>query len=74
MNPGLPPERAATRVLHLNSGAGHDAMHLCAICPAAMAFIPCWRGISHNEKERAKPADVAAGAQVLTEATFRLAS
>lgn len=47
------------------SAAGHDARHLAAICPAAMIFIPCAGGISHDPAESATEADVAAGAQVL---------
>lgn len=50
------------------SGAGHDAMNLAQRVPTAMIFIPCERGISHNEKENADPADVAAGADVLLHA------
>ena len=47
------------------SGAGHDAMHLAKLCPAGMIFVPCARGVSHNEAESATPADLAAGARVL---------
>jgi N-carbamoyl-L-amino-acid hydrolase len=47
------------------SGAGHDAMHLASVCPTGMLFVPCEKGISHNEVENARPADLAAGAQVL---------
>lgn len=47
------------------SGAGHDAMNLAEVVPTSMIFIPCEKGISHNEKENADPADVAAGANVL---------
>lgn len=47
------------------SAAGHDARHLAAICSAAMIFIPCAGGISHDPAESATEADVAAGAQVL---------
>ena len=38
------------------------------ICPAAMVFIPCKDGISHNEIENATPEDLAAGCQVLLDA------
>ncbi len=58
--------------LELMSGAGHDAMHLAKICPAAMVFIPCLKGISHNEGESATAGDVVAGARVLAVATTRL--
>ncbi|ETW98971.1 MAG: hypothetical protein ETSY1_16720 [Candidatus Entotheonella factor] len=47
------------------SGAGHDAGHLASVCPTGMLFVPCEKGISHNEVENARPADLAAGAQVL---------
>lgn len=53
--------------LHMNSGAGHDAMHMPAICPTTMLFIPCRGGISHNPAEFAKTEDICAGIEVLAE-------
>ena len=53
--------------LHMNSGAGHDAMHMPAICPTTMLFIPCKGGISHNPEEFAKTEDICAGIEVLAE-------
>jgi len=53
--------------LHMNSGAGHDAMHMPAICPTTMLFIPCRGGISHNPAEFAKNEDICAGVEVLAE-------
>jgi beta-ureidopropionase / N-carbamoyl-L-amino-acid hydrolase len=47
------------------SGAGHDAVHLAKVAPAAMIFIPCKDGISHNEIEDAKPEHLEAGCNVL---------
>jgi len=41
----------------LPSGAGHDAMVMAALCPTAMLFIRCEKGISHNPAERVDPAD-----------------
>jgi N-carbamoyl-L-amino-acid hydrolase len=35
------------------------------VAPAAMIFVPCVGGISHNEIEDAKPADLIAGCNVL---------
>lgn len=35
----------------LVSGAGHDAMVMSALCPTAMLFIRCEKGISHNPAE-----------------------
>ena len=47
------------------SGAGHDAVYLARVAPAAMIFIPCRAGLSHNEIEHAEPAHLEAGANVL---------
>ncbi len=55
------------------SAAGHDARYAAKICPAGMVFIPCWKGISHNEQERAERDDVVAGAQVISDVVFGLA-
>ena len=49
----------------IRSAAGHDACNLAALCPTGMIFVPCEKGISHNEKENAKPEDLAAGCDVL---------
>jgi N-carbamoyl-L-amino-acid hydrolase len=55
------------------SGAGHDAVFIGDIAPTAMIFIPCEKGISHNEAEYATPEDITAGANVLLHATLNLA-
>jgi N-carbamoyl-L-amino-acid hydrolase len=60
--------------MDMPSGAGHDAMHIAKLCPAGMIFVPCERGISHNEIENATPADLAAGARVLVEVLQELAN
>ena len=60
--------------MDMPSGAGHDAMHIARLCPAGMIFVPCERGISHNESENATPADLAAGARVLVEVLVELAN
>jgi beta-ureidopropionase / N-carbamoyl-L-amino-acid hydrolase len=60
--------------MDMPSGAGHDAMHIARLCPAGMIFVPCERGISHNEIENATPADLAAGARVLVEVLVELAN
>lgn len=67
---------AATRgypSLRTYSGAGHDARHIARLCPAGMLFIPCWRGISHNEAERAEKEHCAAAAQVISDVLIELA-
>ena len=51
--------------LHMNSGAGHDAMHMTKICPTTMLFIPCRAGISHNPAEYASTEDICRGIEVL---------
>jgi beta-ureidopropionase / N-carbamoyl-L-amino-acid hydrolase len=53
--------------MDLVSGAGHDAVYVARTAPAAMVFVPCKDGISHNEIEDARPEDLSAGAQVLLE-------
>jgi beta-ureidopropionase / N-carbamoyl-L-amino-acid hydrolase len=52
------------------SGAAHDAVYVSRVAPAAMVFVPCEGGISHNEIENATPEDVAAGADVLLHAVL----
>ncbi|MBI1243668.1 MAG: hydantoinase/carbamoylase family amidase [Alphaproteobacteria bacterium] len=60
--------------MDMPSGAGHDAMHVAPHGPAGMIFVPCERGISHNEAEAATPADLAAGARVLVDCLAELAN
>ena len=60
-------------VMRLPSGAGHDAGHIAHLCPAGMIFVPCERGLSHNEAENAAPADLAAGAGTLAACLVDLA-
>jgi len=55
------------------SGAGHDAVSVARIAPAAMVFVPCAGGISHNEIESATPPDLAAGCDVLLHAALKAA-
>lgn len=52
------------------SGAGHDAAYMARVVPTAMIFIPCEKGISHNEIEKAEYEHVAAGANVLLRAVL----
>jgi N-carbamoyl-L-amino-acid hydrolase len=60
-------------VRRIASGAGHDAVYVGKTCPAAMIFVPCEGGISHNEIENAQPEHLAAGAQVLLAAVLEAA-
>lgn len=61
------------RVLALPSGAGHDAVALSTICPVAMLFVRCKRGISHNPAESVKAADVRIALAILRDFILLLA-
>ena len=65
--------RLGLRSMDLPSAAGHDSRYLHGICPAAMIFVPCKGGISHNEAESAAPGDLYDGARVLAETLATLA-
>ncbi|PSH66839.1 Zn-dependent hydrolase [Phyllobacterium sophorae] len=52
------------------SGAFHDALFLARVTEAAMIFVPCRDGLSHNEAEYVKPEHSVLGAQVLLESTL----
>ena len=52
------------------SGAGHDAAYVSRVAPAAMVFVPCRGGISHNEAEFSSKEQCAKGAQVLLQAVL----
>jgi allantoate deiminase len=53
-------------VVHLPSGAGHDAAIMSKITPAAMLFVRCAGGISHHPAESVTADDVAAAIDVST--------
>jgi N-carbamoyl-L-amino-acid hydrolase len=57
----------------ITSGAGHDACNMASIIPAAMIFVPCKDGVSHNELEDATQTDCSAGANVLLHTVLSLA-
>jgi beta-ureidopropionase / N-carbamoyl-L-amino-acid hydrolase len=54
--------------MEMVSGAGHDSVNLAYVVPTAMLFVPCAGGLSHNEAESARQADLEAGANVLLHA------
>lgn len=66
-------EAAGLAYMDIVSGAGHDAVYMAQVAPAAMIFVPCEDGISHNEIENATPDDIAAGCQVLLHAMLERA-
>ena len=47
------------------SGAGHDAMCVAHVAPAAMIFVPSIGGLSHVGEERTAPADLELGVEAL---------
>jgi allantoate deiminase len=52
--------------LHLlPSGAGHDAAQMAALTRAAMLFVRCKEGISHNPAESVRREDAAAAIEVM---------
>ncbi len=71
-------EKAANDLGYSNmpiiSGAGHDSFYLSRVCPAAMVFVPCEGGISHNEIENATPEHIGAGCSVLLNAMIERAN
>lgn len=57
----------------LPSGAGHDAMAMARICPAAMLFVRNEKGISHSPKENMTEADAGIAIRVMLETVLELA-
>jgi allantoate deiminase len=64
---GVPPFR-------LVSGAGHDAVAMATLCPAAMLFVRCKGGVSHNPAESITAEDADTAVRVLIETVRRLAA
>ncbi|WP_207478891.1 Zn-dependent hydrolase [Arenibaculum pallidiluteum] len=52
------------------SGPGHDAAYVARVAPTAMIFVPCEKGISHNEVEKIEFDQASAGANVLLQAVL----
>ncbi len=61
------------KALPMISGAGHDACQLHRVAPTGMLFVPCEKGISHNEAEYARPEDLTRGANLLLHSLLALA-
>lgn len=53
------------------SGAFHDALFISRIAPAAMIFVPCRDGVSHNAREFVEPEFCVTGAEILLHSTLR---
>lgn len=56
------------------SGAFHDALFMSHVAPAAMIFVPCRDGLSHNEAEYVEPGHSIAGARMLLASTLQALS
>ena len=66
-------EEVGVPAYSLPSGAGHDGMHVAALCPMGMIFVRSRDGISHNPKEWSSREDCEAGCNVLYSAVLALA-
>ncbi|MFE1597321.1 allantoate amidohydrolase [Methylobacterium sp. ID0610] len=79
LDPGLQAALEAAARRHgyapprLPSGATHDAAALAAIAPAAMLFVRCKDGISHNPAESITVQDADAATRVLVDTILSLA-
>jgi N-carbamoyl-L-amino-acid hydrolase len=58
--------------VHMPSGAGHDAMVVGRLIPAAMLFVPSIGGRSHDITENTADADIVLGCEVLADAVDKL--
>lgn len=56
------------------SGAFHDALFVGRIAPAAMIFVPCRNGISHNEAEFVSDEHILIGARTMLGVALRLSA
>ncbi len=65
-------DRLGLDTRRLQSGAGHDAQMIAALCPMGMIFVPSVGGISHSPRELTSWEDCARGAQVLLQTVLAL--
>ena len=61
-------------VVHMPSGAGHDAQMFARVCPSAMIFVPSVEGISHNASEFTSQEDITLGTNILLQVLLQLAA
>ncbi|AXR06189.1 allantoate amidohydrolase [Salinimonas sediminis] len=66
-------EQNGIRPFTLPSGAGHDAMAMAHLCPVAMLFTRCDKGISHHPAEAITTADIEVSLQVLFDTIMAVA-
>jgi N-carbamoyl-L-amino-acid hydrolase len=62
--------RRGLRTHRMPTAIGHDAIHVARRLPAALMFVPCHGGLSHNEAESISPEWAAAGLMVLADAVL----
>lgn len=67
-------EKENTSYIKTISGAFHDSMLVGEFAPVAMIFVPSKDGISHSPNEWTDFADIAAGANILTDVLVELAN
>lgn len=60
------------KAIDVPSGAGHDAMCIAKIAPAAMLFVPSIGGRSHVAEERTSDADLELGVDALARAIIEV--
>lgn len=60
--------KTGQNIRKMESGAGHDAMAMAKLCPAAMIFLRCKGGVSHNPLESILVEDADLAVRVLIEA------
>lgn len=53
--------------MKMDTVAGHDAVSLASVCNSILLFVPSNDGISHNEGEKTRTEDLAAGVDVIAE-------
>ena len=51
---GARPRLAGYASREIVSGAGHDLAYIARVAPTTMVFVPCEKGLSHNEAEHAE--------------------
>lgn len=58
--------------LHMVSGAGQDTMYMAALTRAALFFVPCEKGISHNKEEAVTDEAVQNGLKLMLSVLLRI--
>jgi len=67
-------EKTGLTCMTMPSGAGHDAMNMAKLLPAAMIFVPCVGGVSHNNREEVLEKDMRNAIQIMYEVVTDICS